>query len=193
MKTRDKILNAAFELISSKGYQGATTREIARVAGVAEITVFRHFTSKERLFAEMLQSFSSIPTLVKLVPELKKMPYEEGVRVLIVRFVTRLEELQSWLRILTAEVAFSPEVLQNPYNDFMNQLFALLTDYFDFANDCGYLRAELEPLYVARSFHSMAFGFFCVEGFMGIRYGLADTFADMIDTFVDIFCRGTRA
>jgi AcrR family transcriptional regulator len=193
MKTRDKILNAAVELISSKGYQGATTREIARIAGVAEVTLFRHFASKERLFAETLQSFSSIPTLTKLVPELKKMSYEEGVRVLIVRFVTRLEELQGWLRVLTAEVAFSPNVLQNPYNDFMNQLFALLTDYFDFAHESGFLRAELEPLYVARSFHSMAFGFFCVEGFMGIRYDLVNTFAELIDTFVDIFCRGTKA
>jgi AcrR family transcriptional regulator len=191
--TRKKILTAAFELISSKGYQGATTREIARVAGVAEVTIFRHFTNKETLFSEVLKSFSTIPTLTALLPKIKKMTYEDGVKTLTVRFITKLEELRDWLRILNAEIGYAPEIIQEHYNGFMNQIFSILTDYFDSVHDRGLLRPDLEPLYAARTFHSMAIGFFHVEGLLGVTTGLVEKCDAIIDVFVDIFCRGTRA
>ena len=37
------------------GIRGATTREIARKAGVNEVTLFRHFKSKEQLLRAVLQ------------------------------------------------------------------------------------------------------------------------------------------
>ena len=52
--TKEKILTAAMSLVSEKGYLGATTREIAHDAGVTELTLFRHFGSKEKLFEEVL-------------------------------------------------------------------------------------------------------------------------------------------
>lgn len=191
--TRNKILSAAFELISSKGYLGATTREIAQLAGVAEVTIFRHFTNKETLFAEVLKSFSTIPTLAEMMPKLKQMNYEDGVKDLTIRFIGRLEELRDWIRILNTEVGYAPEALQLQYNGFMNQVFSILTEYFEHAHDCGFIRKELEPLYAARAFHSMAIGFFHIEGLLGVKSGLVEQFAEMIDVFVEIYCRGTKA
>ena len=54
--TKEQLLKATLKLISEKGYIGATTREIAHEAGVTELTLFRHFGSKERLFEELLNS-----------------------------------------------------------------------------------------------------------------------------------------
>ena len=47
-ETRERILTAAREVIGRKGKRGATTREIADVAGVNEATIFRHFGTKKR-------------------------------------------------------------------------------------------------------------------------------------------------
>ena len=44
-----RLIDAAGELLVERGYRGATTREIAQRAGVTEMTLFRHFTSKEAL------------------------------------------------------------------------------------------------------------------------------------------------
>lgn len=191
-KTRKKITKAAFELISAKGYQGATTREIAQLAGVAEVTLFRHFTNKESLFAEVLDQFSSIPTLAELIPRLKQMDYEEALHELTVTFIARLEELRDWIRILNTEVGYAPEALQQQYNGFMNQIFCLLTEFFENAHDRSLIRAELEPLYVARAFHSLAFGYFHIEGLLGVKAGVVQKEAAMIAAFVDIFGNGTR-
>jgi AcrR family transcriptional regulator len=48
-------LDAATEILNRVGIQGATTREIARRAGVNEVTLFRHFKSKEQLLRAVLQ------------------------------------------------------------------------------------------------------------------------------------------
>lgn len=48
--TEDKILNASILLFSQKGYNAVTTKEIAKEAGVCEMTLFRHFENKHNLF-----------------------------------------------------------------------------------------------------------------------------------------------
>jgi AcrR family transcriptional regulator len=57
------ILDAALRLFSQKGFLGATTRQIAREAGVAEVTLFRRFGSKEELFAEVIRGYSFLPAM----------------------------------------------------------------------------------------------------------------------------------
>jgi AcrR family transcriptional regulator len=54
-KTRHRLLDAATETMNRRGIQGATTREIARRAGVHEVTLFRHFKSKEHLLRAILK------------------------------------------------------------------------------------------------------------------------------------------
>ncbi len=54
--TRNNILSAARELFEKKGFAAATTKDIAELAGVSEVTLFRHFSTKRELFNETLHS-----------------------------------------------------------------------------------------------------------------------------------------
>ncbi|MEO5875729.1 MAG: helix-turn-helix domain-containing protein [Streptosporangiaceae bacterium] len=47
---REKILAAAIQVISERGVVAATTKEIARAAGVSEGSLYNHFSSKTALF-----------------------------------------------------------------------------------------------------------------------------------------------
>ncbi len=47
--TRDRLLDAARDLFTTVGYHATTTPVLARRAGVAEGTIYRHFTSKQAL------------------------------------------------------------------------------------------------------------------------------------------------
>src|SRR5580700_11253045 len=53
--TKKRILAAAELVFSRDGFQGATTREIAREAGVNEVTIFRHFHTREELLRATLE------------------------------------------------------------------------------------------------------------------------------------------
>ncbi len=55
----DRIVQAAGQLFARQGYHGTTTREIARLSGVSENTLFRHFDNKEDLFWSTLCYHSS--------------------------------------------------------------------------------------------------------------------------------------
>jgi AcrR family transcriptional regulator len=189
---RERILKAAFELISSRGYPGASTREIAQKARVAEVTLFRHFTNKESLFAEVLRSFSTIPALTELLPQLKLLPYEEALETLTLRFLERLEVNRNWIQVLNCEVTHAPEEMKNVYGDFLCRLFGVLTDYFSGALERGVIRDDLYPEHVARAFHSMMFGIFHIEGILDSTSVLIQQRRDMISSFVKIFYQGTQ-
>jgi AcrR family transcriptional regulator len=48
--TANRIVEAAVQLFSRQGFAASSTHEIARLAGVSEVTVFRHFPRKKDLF-----------------------------------------------------------------------------------------------------------------------------------------------
>ena len=52
---KDLILEASLEIFSEKGYNLATTLEISKKAGVSEMTLFRHFQTKNNLFLESIK------------------------------------------------------------------------------------------------------------------------------------------
>jgi len=54
--TEERIVEAAVQLFSRQGFSGSSTHEIARLAGVSEVTVFRHFPRKRDLFWEATES-----------------------------------------------------------------------------------------------------------------------------------------
>ena len=64
--TREAILSAALEAYSKYGFRGATTRRIAEIAGVNEVTLFRHFGSKKTLLGEAIRSFPWASLQVRL-------------------------------------------------------------------------------------------------------------------------------
>jgi AcrR family transcriptional regulator len=53
--TRQKLLRAALELFTGEGFLASTTPLIAERAGVAEGTIYRHFSSKEHLLNEVFR------------------------------------------------------------------------------------------------------------------------------------------
>lgn len=51
--TRQRLVRAALDLFTTQGYYPTTTPQIARKAGIAEGTIYRHFASKQRLLNEL--------------------------------------------------------------------------------------------------------------------------------------------
>lgn len=53
--TRQRLARAALELFTTRGYHVTTTPVIAKKAGVAEGTIYRHFASKQHLLNEVFR------------------------------------------------------------------------------------------------------------------------------------------
>jgi AcrR family transcriptional regulator len=68
MGTRDRILDAASEVMRELGLARATTREIAAAASVSEATLYKHFLDKQDLFLAVLAE--RIPLLSAVIADL---------------------------------------------------------------------------------------------------------------------------
>lgn len=67
--TRQQLLDAAAKVYAEVGFRGATTRRIAEVAGVNEVTLFRTFGSKANLIDEVIRSCHRGPEAATLPAE----------------------------------------------------------------------------------------------------------------------------
>jgi AcrR family transcriptional regulator len=55
VETRDRILDAAAELMRTRGIVRTTTKEIAKAAGFSEATLYKHFRDKEEILLRVLR------------------------------------------------------------------------------------------------------------------------------------------
>lgn len=190
MRTKDKILESGLKLFSRKGYLGATTKEIAKVAGIAEVTLFRYFPSKEKLFEEVINTHSFLPALRGLLPEIAGLSYEEGLRVIAKRFLDSLAERKDLIRIMHSEIHRYNEKIHKIYHAIIDEILKTLASYFADMQKKGILRTFDTEL-GARAFLGMFFSYFDAENFLLLKkFRRTDTDA-IVREFVVIFMKGT--
>jgi AcrR family transcriptional regulator len=73
MELRDRIIEAADQVIRTKGLSRTTTKEIARIAGCSEGSLYNHFQSKEDLFVHVMKGM-----LPGFLAVLFKLPRRKG-------------------------------------------------------------------------------------------------------------------
>lgn len=129
-QTRDRLLKAAIEVFSTAGYVGATTREIARVADVCEVTLFRHFQSKEQLLSAVAQHVTALRA--EAFAHQDEWTYD--LRRDLLHYATlhddMLEEYEALFRMFIGEAQRHPtealEVLQQSFLPLREQLISYL-------------------------------------------------------------------
>jgi AcrR family transcriptional regulator len=188
--TQQKLLEATLTLISEKGYLGATTREIAQEAGVTELTLFRHFGSKEKLFEELLNGYTFLPKLKELLPELEKLPYEEALVLLASRFLTSLKERKSMIRIMHSEINLYPDKIRKLYTKSVDDVRVVLATYFGFLQQKGIFR-NVSPETAARVFLGILFSYFRYEEIVRGHEISKSMMRKSVREFTDIFMFGT--
>ncbi len=178
------------KLISTRGYLGATTKEIAKTAGVAEPTLFRHFASKEGLFEEVLKRNSFLTVLRELIPEIAGMPYEKAMVEIAKRLLQVLTSRKKMIKIMHSEMGRYPEKIQEIYHSFMDEMTRTLASYFNDLIKTGRLR-EFDTELGARAFFGMFFSYFTAEEFLMRKKHRSPDSERVVREFVRIFVRGT--
>ena len=109
-ETREIILAAALDAYAKYGFRGATTRRIAETAGVNEVTIFRHFGSKELLLGEALRAMPASSEQAQL-PSEPRNPTSE-LATWSEDQLTHLRHKRSLIRTCMGELEERPEVTE---------------------------------------------------------------------------------
>jgi AcrR family transcriptional regulator len=153
MDIRTRLLEAAAQVFAETGYRGATTRRIASEAGVNEITLFRHFGSKDALILEALRC-ASLGDQSDL-PEVPRHPEHELTLWCRARFET-LFAARSLVRKLMGEVEEHPEVMATA-KDSSTATRAALTAYVLRLQDRDLASREVSAEIAAAMLHGALF------------------------------------
>lgn len=179
------------KLVSEKGYIGATTREIAREAGVSELTLFRNFGSKEKLFEGLLGRYTFLPRLRELRPQLDGLAYDEALMAIAKRFLLTLKEQKSFIKIMYSEANRYPDKVRKVYTATGDELRATLSDYFVSLQKKGVLR-NVSPETSAAMLLGLLFTYFRSEELLRGRDITKKGKLDRdVREIVDIFVHGT--
>lgn len=106
---RDRILAAAVEVIQARGIVAATTKEIARSAGVSEGSLYNHFANKTALFAAALAEVTGTArtAMAALAGSAGRGTVEEN----LVRLAADMARFYGELLPMTGPVLADPELI----------------------------------------------------------------------------------
>lgn len=139
---RDRILSAALSLFAVRGFEGVSTTQIAKVAGITQPLIHYHFKNKEalwkatvtRLFGTVNDEFTAV---ISRLPQRDKKQYLVEV---IRNYVTFAAKHPEFGQFIMREGAQESDRLHWLVNEWMRPLFQQFYDvYLEGASD-GWLK-----------------------------------------------------
>ncbi len=186
--TKGKILKSALKLFSQKGYLGTTTKEIAKEANIAEVTLFRYFISKEKLFIEVLKNQSFLPTLKDLLPRLKNMDYKEALNTTAKYYFNLLKKKRDLICIMHSEIFQYPAEIRAIHSKMIHEVYLVFASYLDELKKNGIIRKDLNTTYASLAYFGMLFNLFIKKELLRKKIDSKKA----LQTYIEIFYEGTR-
>lgn len=156
--TRQKILDAARAEFGDRGIEAATTRGIAERAGCNEVTLFRHFESKQGLLVAVVQETSD---------EFRSVCECDGnfsgdLATDLERFATiytrSLEQCEGMCRALIGESRRRPLLCKELIGDVIKPYHESIARYLEKRKTEGAVRVEVDSMAFAEIFTSSLMG-----------------------------------
>ncbi len=158
---RSQILQVAIRLFSQNGFSGTTTKEIARMAGVSEAMVFRHFATKHELYHAILD-YKMCEGGMKNPPwkdeiQKKAIDAKDDYAIfynLAVNVLRHHREDVDFMRLLFYSALDEHELSEMFFDQFVSRIYEFIGSYISQRQADGAMR-EVEPRIVVRAFLGM--------------------------------------
>ncbi|NLY46619.1 MAG: TetR/AcrR family transcriptional regulator [Tissierella sp.] len=122
---REQILKSALNIFIDKGYNGATTADISKEAGIAEVTLFRYFDSKKQIFMEAIDPILVTGLKESIVASKDLKPREEKLKFILKSRIKFISNHYQVIKLILMESQVNPEVANF---DYINQTMLMLKD-----------------------------------------------------------------
>jgi AcrR family transcriptional regulator len=182
-----RILEAAIRIFARDGVSGATTREIARVAKVNEVTLFRSFKNKEELLRQVvLHSCKRYEQVFAEAALENPEDLRHTVRTFAAAMARKLTENEDLVRTFMGELKRHLKLCRRLFVESARPGRQKFIDYLTAAQKAGLVRKEVDPVTAADALSGML-----MSG--ALRRPLTESLYSnrrYVDTCVDLFLRG---
>jgi AcrR family transcriptional regulator len=152
-KTKAKILRCAVDLIIEKGYKNASLREMAKMAGVSNPTIYNYFPSKEKiLYAWIEQKHHEAIATIRAIDDFHTYSLREQLQTLIeTELELYLEDREFLMQIFDMAFHSSAVKVEELYQT-KAPLVEVVAEMIDIAVEAGEIEAPAFGEYLPQFF-----------------------------------------
>nr|WP_315020537.1 helix-turn-helix domain-containing protein [uncultured Aminipila sp.] len=192
--TKLSILKAAVEVFGQKGFNGATTKEIARAAGISEGTIFRHFANKTEVLYEVVNSMVpsiGVETLKKTIEESKSLDARKALQHIMQNRFKTISESKVFMRIIFTEIQYDADLRNIYLKRVYEPICMILRSFFEERMEKGEFK-KLNSELIINVF--MSYIFFSIETQELLEDAHKREFLDQISSieFTDLLLDGIK-
>ena len=189
---RRQIIEAAATLFSRKGFRGTTTREIAGAVGVSEAMLFKHFATKEELYAAIIEAKShGWRALDAAVEAAEREDDAEVLRTLAREMIERIREDPTLMRLTFFSALEGHALSEIMFRSRVQQVDDFLSRYIAKRIAAGAFRS-VDPLQAAWNFIGMVAYHLQLRELFGQKPPRHLTTERAVEEMVALFLHGVR-
>jgi AcrR family transcriptional regulator len=145
-ETRQRILDAALRVFGRDGVSGATTREIARVAKVNEVTLFRYFKNKNELLRQVVvQSCQRYEQVFADASVATLRDLRRTVRSYAETHAQKFRDNEDFVRTFVGEMTRHLKLCRRLFVESVKPVRQKFISYLEAAQKAGLVRKDLDP------------------------------------------------
>ena len=137
---RNQILDAATEVFSRRGYHRATTKEIARTAGISEGTIYNYFRSKDELLMTIMSRFAQAMQLEEMLDQALPDDPREFFAAMLRYRQSFAEQSLPMLRTVMSEILVDAELGERYYQQLIMPFLGLMEQHVQARIEMGQIR-----------------------------------------------------
>lgn len=127
-RTRRALIDGALRLSTASGFSGTSLREVAREAGVAPTTFYRHFRDMDELGLTLIDEVGLSLRRLMRQARMRLRKDESVTRVSVAAFMDFVQETPQLFRLLLGERSGSSLAFRTALHQEMNRFIGELTD-----------------------------------------------------------------
>src|SRR5574341_2431490 len=183
------LIASAASLFAAKGFNGTTTKEIAKAAGISEALVFKYFPTKHALYAAILAEKDTVSELLEAVEEAAKKGDDHRVFTLIASYRIRPGVDPTLLRLLLFSALEGHELSDMFFGKQHKVFYDHLATYIQRRIQERVFR-KVDPLLAARAFIGMVVHHRLLHEIFGVP--MHRSHEETVATYVELFLNGLK-
>lgn len=189
--TRQRLVNAAIELFAAQGVTETTTKQIAELADVNEVTLFRHFGSKHGLLLAAIEEaavFTHIgETLVQQANQANQL--DQALKNYANACLNALDRVPAMVRSVVGEAGQYPAENREALGRGFSQANHFVAQYFETVIERGQLHTHLPAEKLASLLNGTLLGYAVIE-LTSEFHDLWQDHEEFLENLVTLFLQG---
>ncbi len=189
--TRQRLIHAALELFAAQGVTETTTRQIAELAQVNEVTLFRQFGNKQGLLLAVIEDSAIFTYLGESLVEQanQTISVDQALKDYASGRLQALERVPEFVRSVVGEAGQYPVETRQALGRGLTQANCYVAQYLASMIQRGQLHAHLPAEKLASLLNCLLLGYAAIN-FTSEFHELWEDRADFLEDLVELFLHG---